>query len=196
MIVTTSDDASNADLFTGGSGGPTIPEWRLVPHDNNIAQRNVFPVPAAGLDDAATALDGAWFRVCNPGRLTTTIMLDVRLPELLEQRGWRLGFEGEGRRFQLQPRERRRVFMTVTRGRPYTRAEVEATTDRDILVTAHADGTLIGGMTYRLDPEIARATYQPRRDGKRKGSWWQLLVDRVRSLLMRLGLVAGTVQRR
>ena len=26
------------------SPGETIPEWRLVPHDNNIGQRNVVPV--------------------------------------------------------------------------------------------------------------------------------------------------------
>ena len=33
-------DASNID---GAITGP-ISEWRLVPHDNNIAQRNVHPV--------------------------------------------------------------------------------------------------------------------------------------------------------
>ena len=38
MVASATGDPSNIDNF---SGGDSIPEWRLVPHDNNIGQRNV-----------------------------------------------------------------------------------------------------------------------------------------------------------
>ena len=41
MIVTATNDSSNINNFTAGE---TIPDWRLVPNDNNIGQRNMFPV--------------------------------------------------------------------------------------------------------------------------------------------------------
>jgi hypothetical protein len=41
MIVSATDDPSNINNF---SMGETIPDWRLVPNDNNIGQRNMFPV--------------------------------------------------------------------------------------------------------------------------------------------------------
>ena len=41
MIVSANNDASNINNFTMGE---TIPDWRLVPNDNNIGQRNMFPV--------------------------------------------------------------------------------------------------------------------------------------------------------
>ena len=42
MIVSTENDPSNADNLTVGE---FIPDWRLVPNDNNIGQRNVNFVP-------------------------------------------------------------------------------------------------------------------------------------------------------
>lgn len=41
MIVSADNDVSNMDNFTAGE---TIPDWRLVPNDNNIGQRNMVPV--------------------------------------------------------------------------------------------------------------------------------------------------------
>ena len=41
MVATAPGDASNIDHFEQGK---TIPEWRLVPHDNNIGQRNEVAV--------------------------------------------------------------------------------------------------------------------------------------------------------
>jgi len=38
MIASAAGDASNVGNFTARE---SIPCWRLVPHDNNIAQRNV-----------------------------------------------------------------------------------------------------------------------------------------------------------
>jgi hypothetical protein len=49
MEVTDDRDLSNIDArtFFPCAAGPT-PDWRLVPFDNNLAQRNVAPVPGAG----------------------------------------------------------------------------------------------------------------------------------------------------
>jgi zinc metalloprotease ZmpB len=41
MVVAADNDASNMDNFTPGE---TILDWRLVPNDNNIGQRNMIPV--------------------------------------------------------------------------------------------------------------------------------------------------------
>ena len=41
MVVYADNDASNLDNLTVGE---TIPDWRLVPNDNNIGQRNIVPV--------------------------------------------------------------------------------------------------------------------------------------------------------
>jgi len=43
MVVSADGDASNVDHFTTGEA---VPEWRLVPNDNNLGLRSVFPVPA------------------------------------------------------------------------------------------------------------------------------------------------------
>jgi hypothetical protein len=40
MVVSANGDPSNISNMTAGD---SIPEWRLVPNDNNIGQRNVFP---------------------------------------------------------------------------------------------------------------------------------------------------------
>ena len=38
MVVSANGDASNISNLTAGD---SMPEWRLVPNDNNIGQRNV-----------------------------------------------------------------------------------------------------------------------------------------------------------
>ena len=43
MAVSANGDPSNIDNFTAGEA---VPEWRLVPNDNNIGLRNVVPAPA------------------------------------------------------------------------------------------------------------------------------------------------------
>ena len=59
MIASTAGDPSNVDNFTGAE---TVEEWRLVPNDNNVGQRNVTIVPGKGGGEALFAsLDGALF---------------------------------------------------------------------------------------------------------------------------------------
>ena len=55
---------------------------------------------------------------------------------------------------RLKSREQRLVIFDVHAGAPFTKADVEAATERDIVVAATADGAIIGGMIYRIDPEL------------------------------------------
>ena len=55
---------------------------------------------------------------------------------------------------RLKAREQRLVTFDVHAGTPFTKADVVDTAERDIVVTATADGAIIGGMVYRIDPEL------------------------------------------
>ena len=56
----------------------------------------------------------------------------------------------------MKPGERRPFMLRLQPGADFTADDIEASTDRDISVAVLADGNLIGGMTYRLDPAITR----------------------------------------
>src|SRR5262249_32048918 len=154
MVVTADGDASNVDNFTAAE---TIPEWRLVPNDNNIGQRNVNPVPAAGGEQGLMAgLDGVSFLVGNPNPRRGNMTFKVTLPSLLSRLGWRLELVDVGRGFTLASGAKREVFIKLHPGQPFTRAAVEATKERDIRIDVLANDNLIGGMTYRLDPDLSQ----------------------------------------
>jgi hypothetical protein len=153
MIVSATGDPSNVDNFTAGE---YVEDWRLVPNDNNVGQRNVVFAPGGGGTGGLMAgLHGKGFWVGNPERTTATITVTVALPTLLSQRGWRIGLRDlpQGG-IRLKAREQRLVTFEVQPGTSFTRADVENTSERDIVVTAMADGAIIGGMTYRIDPSI------------------------------------------
>jgi hypothetical protein len=64
MVASANGDASNINNLTAGD---SIPEWRLVPNDNNIGQRNVFPVAGGGgIQGLLGMLDGQVIRIKNP----------------------------------------------------------------------------------------------------------------------------------
>ncbi len=165
MIASASGDPSNVDAF---GPGESIPEWRLVPHDNNIGQRNVHPVPAGTnlLDDILDLIDdlvGLSFTVHNPFDRRVKVMLDITLPPLLVEKGWQArAASAGGNSFGLAAGGARRVRLAVTPGQEISAAEIKAAASRDVVVAVHADGILIGGMTYRLDPNHEVAT--PRDD--------------------------------
>jgi hypothetical protein len=154
MVVSSNGDAANVDNFTAGE---TIPEWRLVPNDNNIAQRNVNPVPAGGGEQGLLAgLQGVGFIVGNPNPRRSQMTFRVRLPELLTRLGWRLELVGVEKGFTLASGAKREVVLKLHPGKPFTREGVEAVSDRDIRIDVLANNNLIGGMTYRLDPQLTR----------------------------------------
>ncbi len=151
MIASSSGDPSNVDAF---GPGESIPEWRLVPHDNNIGQRNVHPVPAAGGAAGIMAvLDGRAFTVHNPFDHRARIVLDVSLPPVLVEKGWSVGLSGKGgSAFSLAAGTSRRVTLAVVPGGDVTPDEVSSGPRRDVVVSVSGDGILLGGMSYRLDP--------------------------------------------
>ncbi len=152
MIVSATGDPSNVDNFTAGE---VVEDWRLVPNDNNVGQRNVTLVPGSGLHGLIAGLHGKGFWIGNPGRTSATIEVSIALPPLLARRGWRISLqnlpEGNAR---LKANEQRLVIFDVHAGTPFTKSDTVAATERDIVVTATADGAIIGGMVYRIDPEL------------------------------------------
>lgn len=151
MIARATGDASNVDTFTAGE---VIPEWRLVPNDNNIGQRNVHPVPGnpAGLVEALKNV-AIWVRNPEPRRAKVTF--DVRLPRALADAGRRLdlaGVDQDG--LDLKPGgRRRRVKLQLVEGGAWDPGAI-GVEDRDVRIDVRAGGNLVGGMTYRLDPEL------------------------------------------
>ena len=155
MIVSATGDPSNVDNFTAGE---VVEDWRLVPNDNNVGQRNVALVPGGGgLAGLKAGLHGKGFWVGNPGRANALIQVAIELPPLLARRGWRIELAGlpkEG--LVLKSGEQRLLSFELHEGANFTRAEIAAEKQRDISVNASADGALLGGMVYHLDPEIER----------------------------------------
>ena len=153
MVVSATGDASNISNL---SAGDSIPEWRLVPHDNNIGQRNVFPVAGGGgLKGLLAALDGQTIRIKNPHVEPARMLVDVQLPKFLVERGWATVLDNPGAgAFGLKSGEVKEVVLRFKPGKDFTaRDVVGAKADARIQVVATADGIVVGGMTYVLDPK-------------------------------------------
>ena len=150
MIASASGDPSNVDQFTAGE---TIPEWRLVPNDNNIGQRNVQPIAAGGGDEALIDnLQQLSFTVANPNKKLSKIEVKTTLPPVLASRGWKLAVNGEPQ-FRLASGAKKELKLTIQPGQPFTTEQVKLSRARDVRVEVFVDEILVGGMTYPLDPE-------------------------------------------
>ena len=82
---------------------------------------------------------------------------EVELPQLLAARGWRAALRAASpARSSCSARARSgwsRIELVA--GTPTSpRTSVDGTPERDIAVTLLADGMVLGGMTYRLDPSL------------------------------------------
>jgi hypothetical protein len=186
MEVSCPGDRSNIDAAGGlpCAFGPT-PHWRLIPLDNNLAQRNVAPVAAGG---GATGLlasfRDAYFYASNPFDRSVRVTLEVALPSLLTERGWGLRYTSGAASFTLGPRAVREVRFELTEGADFTGDEVrKAGQDLRIRVRMRVDGSIVGGMSYALDPSLTRP---PRtRPGKRRGRLDELAEELLESLDLR-----------
>ena len=146
--VSADGDPSNADTVND-----PIPHWRLVPFDNNIAQRNVSP-EAGDSDSLTTSLNRRAFWINNPYDRTVTINIEALLPAILRKKEWSLKFLSPGgEKFQLGPRDERKVIFNIIPGTPFNASELKQAGE-DIDIHTMIDGLLIGGMTYRIDPKI------------------------------------------
>lgn len=195
MIASSAGDPSNVSAFAPGE---SIAEWRLVPHDNNVGQRNVHPVPAAaGAAGIAAVLDGRAFTVHNPFDRRTKIAIDIELPSVLAEKGWGVDLSNTGGRgFSLAAGESKKVRLAVTRGADVSADEVASSARRDVVVYVRGNGILLGGMTYRLDPE--RSEPMPQDDEEHSGECGcgsEKCKGAARGLLRCLDLPAGKVSK-
>jgi hypothetical protein len=154
MVVSASGDPSNISNLTAFD---SIPEWRLVPNDNNIGQRNVFPVAGGGgLKGLLASLDKQNIRIKNPLLATARMVVDVRLPKFLVDRGWAATFENpDAGVFALKSGEVKVVVLRLKPGKEFTAQDVvKARSNGVIEVLATADGIVVGGMSYTVDPKL------------------------------------------
>jgi zinc metalloprotease ZmpB len=167
MIASAAGDPSNIDNFTGTE---TIAEWRLVPNDNNIGQRNVSIVPGGGGSEALiAAIDGAPFFVGNSFNRRATMELRVDMPRVLASKLWRLRFadldnnDGNDNEFRLKAEKKRKIRLKLSKGDRFTAGEIRNATDSNISVYLYGNGILLGAMTYQLDPDLTEPSGGKRR---------------------------------
>jgi hypothetical protein len=146
--VSATGDASNIDGRITGS----IPEWRLVPFDNNIGQRNVHPV-APSLSRFELLRRQFWLR--NPLDRAVKVKLVAELPGFLKERGWSLDFVSAGAAsFGMAAGQMKEIQFTMTAGKAFDRADLPAAAaGRTLVISAEADGIPLGGMSYEIDPD-------------------------------------------
>jgi len=155
--VSAKGDPSNID---GGITGP-IPEWRLVPNDNNIAQRNVHPVFPQLVKVDWEKLP-FWIR--NHGKDPVRLGLTVKVPEWLGRLGWKFSVPQITKdRAVLKPDQLLKVSVAMTKGKPYDTAVLAKQADHDIVFTVLQDDMPVGGMTYRLSTDAKHVLKAPRK---------------------------------
>jgi hypothetical protein len=148
MVVSAPSDLSNIDNFTAND---LMEEWRLVPNDNNIGQRNVSPVMSATSKRLIAGFDRMGFLLKNPFRKRARMTIGAILPPFLVERDWGITFVNAGTHaFTLESGGSRAVIMQLLSGRDFTADDISKAKDLVIRVEARADGMLVGGMSYPL----------------------------------------------
>lgn len=153
MVVSAAGDPSNISNMTAGD---SIPEWRLVPNDNNIGQRNVFPVAGGGGPKGLLgSLDRLRILIKNPHHIAARVIVQATLPTFLAKAGWQVIFANPGGgAFALKAGESKPVVLKLKSGRDFTVENVKRAKDATIHVEAYANGILVGGMSFYLDPKL------------------------------------------
>lgn len=171
MSVSAMADRANTDRATGlpSAIGPT-PAWRLVPSDNNVKMRALIPVPGGG---GRCALEDAFcnrsFWAQNPSGKTARMEIRAMLPPVLADSGWTMRFDNPGQgAFSLGPRESREIRPRLVSGRDFTPGDVADAGGTAITVLVLADGLIVGGLTYVLDPSLTEPARETRSDEEHK----------------------------
>ncbi len=167
MSVGTAGDRANNDTASGlpAATGPT-PVWRLVPNDNNLGLRAVVPVPGGGHRRALVrAFRHRRFWASNPFEHPAKMEVRAMLPAFLAARGWTVHLDNPGAgQFTLGDRGSRMIRPRLVSGQDFSAAQVVAAGPLSIDFVVLADGLVVGGLTYRLDPEL-REPAREERDG-------------------------------
>ena len=176
MIASVAGDPSNVDNFTATE---TVQEWRLVPHDNNVGQRNVSVLPGeSGGETLMASLNGAFFMAGNNLNKRAKMVLQATLPAVLAAKGWKLKFvDIPTNAFSLNAGEKRKVHMELQPGSEFTKADILGAANRLISVDLFANGILLGGMSYYIDPNLKTVSGGKQPGGKDCGGAAQDLID-------------------
>ena len=152
MIVSAAGDRSVVDAV-GGTVSGSIPHWRLVPFDNNIAQRNVAPVSGT-MRMLAESLAERVFEIVNPSKKKAVVFVEIKIPPVLAKLGWHVRVKGvKAERFTLAPGQRVKVQLRRDSGRAvHSEAAPRAAPAPRIDATILMDGAVVGGMTFPVDP--------------------------------------------
>jgi hypothetical protein len=157
MSATVAGDRANNDAASGlpAAIGPT-PLWRLVPCDNNIGLRAVIPVPGGGGRHALeAAFEKREFWACNPFGKTAQMEVRALLPPFLASRGWGVHLDNPGGgSFSLGPRDQRVIRPRLIGGQDFTAAQIALAGHVAIELIVLADGLVVGGLTFVLDPHL------------------------------------------
>ncbi len=157
MSATVAGDRANNDAASGlpAAIGPT-PLWRLVPCDNNLGLRAVIPVPGGGHRRALeAAFDKREFWASNPFAKTAVMEVRPILPPFLTSRGWVMHLDNPGGgSFSLGPRDSRVIRPRLVGGGDFTEAEVQLAGYVAVELVVLADGLVVGGLTFVLDPHL------------------------------------------
>lgn len=152
--VSATGDAGNID---GHVTGP-IGEWRLVPHDNNLGQRNVTPVEVifGPIDDPTELkfnLENFPFWIRNHGRKRSIVEFQIAIPLWMQELGWKITpVKDSEKKMVLKPNEMRKVALSIgKRGKPFDGKTLASKKDRSIVVTVLKNGIAEGGMTFVLE---------------------------------------------
>jgi hypothetical protein len=100
----------------------------------------------------------------NPNPKRARVVINARIPALLKELGWEVVFLNPGgRAFALEPGQSKEVAVTLKPGKDFTPSQVEAIPEagRVIEFETYADGILVGGMTYPLNPHLKEPLPQP-----------------------------------
>lgn len=169
MEVSAKGDLSNIDpqTFFPCATGPT-PEWRLVPFDNNIGQRNVVPVAGGGgLRGLLTSFLDRKFVVRNPLDKQVNMEVKAELPRFLTALGWgiTLNQRENNSSFGLAAGNNREVSIALKPGKEFKATDIAKVKGGvNIRLYVYADGMIIGGMTYELVPDLKQAPIEKKGD--------------------------------
>jgi hypothetical protein len=127
-----------------------------VPCDNNLGLRAVIPVPGGGhREDLVAAFRGRRFWASNPFAHTAKMKIRAVMPTFLTSRGWTVRLDNPGGgSFSLGPRDSRVIRPRLISGQDFTALEVQAAGYVAIEFVVLADGLVVGGLTYVLEPDM------------------------------------------
>src|SRR5262249_47388400 len=91
----------------------------------------------------------------NPFATTAKMEVRVVLPPFLATRGWAVNLDNPGGgSFSLGPRDSREIRPRLISGQDFNELQLQAAGRVTIQFIVLADGLVVGGVTYLLDPKL------------------------------------------